>query len=274
MADLPDLDPNNIGFLGYYNVLDNGDTSDSNWNPEDVLTYSLTDPDVSVSTYTIYDNGVEGELNNYPNATAYIDGTSSPSSAETENVNFRAKSDGWVLVYTKPRSDAMLTGTQYDDGSTNPAIGKYNAFGVNSGVDSSSIPIISTFDGLLGETSASSVSGNISWYDYDQTDATNWSSAIPNNNNSDNMSFSYTDTTSIYSLFVNCGLSHNITIGGSNSLSFADYFNTSGYGSCSVDLANPDDATGITLETETQPNTEHKILETYYPTKNYFSLWG
>lgn len=273
MADLPDLDPSNIGFLAYYNVLDNGDTSDSNWNPEDVTSYTSDSDDTEVTNYTIYDNGVDGELNHYKDFG--VQSTEDRSHAgTTENVSFRAKSDGWVLLYTKPRSEAMQTATRYTDDTAIAQLGKYNAAGVAMHEDKyeEDTPIIRTFNDFLGATSAGSISGSLSWYDYDQTDATNWSSGIPAEISP--MSFSYTDTTNVYSLWISNSTGEDFLIGGSNAVSFADYVEIDPDYSFSLDIADPSDATGINLDVATQPNTAHEIRPSSNATANYFSLWG
>ncbi|AFD02305.1 VP16 [Haloarcula hispanica icosahedral virus 2] len=76
MADLNDLDTDSIGFIGYYNIVDQGGLS-ADWDETEVLN------DGNVQSSTIYDNGIEGKY-------SLVDGRSA---------SFRIKTDGWFMVY-------------------------------------------------------------------------------------------------------------------------------------------------------------------------------
>lgn len=75
MVDLPDLDTDNIGFIGYWNAIDQGGADDI--NPDEVITDNLVD------SYTLYDNGVEGKY----------------ELTEGRLASFRVKNDGWMILY-------------------------------------------------------------------------------------------------------------------------------------------------------------------------------
>jgi hypothetical protein len=75
MGDLTDLDTSSVGFISYWNAIDSGGVSSI--DPSEVTSAS------GVTTYTLYDNGVEGGYN-------LLDG---------KEATFRVKDDGWVIVY-------------------------------------------------------------------------------------------------------------------------------------------------------------------------------
>lgn len=81
MANLPDLDTTSIGFIAYWNAIDQGGLSSV--DPDEVLSAS------SIDNYTLYDNGVEGV---YTGATG-------------RNLNFRVKTDGWFVAYFDRTAD-------------------------------------------------------------------------------------------------------------------------------------------------------------------------
>lgn len=76
MADLPDIDVSEVGWIAYYNVIDQGGAADI--DPEDVLSSNF------VNSYEIYDNGVKGT-----------------GSQGGRTVHWRAKNDGWLVAYFK-----------------------------------------------------------------------------------------------------------------------------------------------------------------------------
>lgn len=78
MATLPDLSTGDIGFIAYWNAIDQGGVGDI--EPDEVLNSSL------VNSHTIYDNGIEGD--------ADLD-----LSYNNDTVTFRVKEDGWMVVY-------------------------------------------------------------------------------------------------------------------------------------------------------------------------------
>lgn len=75
MANLPDLDTGSIGMIAYWNAIDQGGASGI--SPDEVLS------DGSIPSYTIYDNGVEGQYN----------------LTTGRQATFRVKNDGWMVVY-------------------------------------------------------------------------------------------------------------------------------------------------------------------------------
>lgn len=76
MADLPDLNTDNVSVLSYWNAISDGGASDI--DPEEVLS------DGNIQDYTLYDNGVE--INNYSTVTG-------------RSAKARVKSDGWFVVW-------------------------------------------------------------------------------------------------------------------------------------------------------------------------------
>jgi hypothetical protein len=89
MADLPDLDTNEIGYLAYWNAVEDGGVNTI--EPEEALT------DNQVSEYTIYDNGWEG--------TYVLDQAGRHSSADNRRAKARVKNDGWIVVYMDRTED-------------------------------------------------------------------------------------------------------------------------------------------------------------------------
>jgi len=75
MADLPDLDTSQVGFIAYWNAIDQGDAAGI--EPSEVTSAGR------VSEVTSYDNGVEGAYTLRNDRTA----------------RFRVKSDGWFVLW-------------------------------------------------------------------------------------------------------------------------------------------------------------------------------
>lgn len=84
MADLPDLDPNNIGLVAYYDAF--GDGGATEIDPSSALSAS------NVYDYDLYDNGVDGRM-----IVSYLGRDS--SSLQTGHFHFRIKTDGYVVIY-------------------------------------------------------------------------------------------------------------------------------------------------------------------------------
>lgn len=76
MSDLPDLNTDSIGFIAYFNIVDDGNLSQS-FDITEILNSG------NVSTSELYDNGVEGTYND----------------ANGTTINFRGKDDGWVITW-------------------------------------------------------------------------------------------------------------------------------------------------------------------------------
>jgi hypothetical protein len=92
MGKLPDLDTSNVGFLAYWNAIDQGGVSDI--DPSEVTSAS------NVTGYTLYDNGIEGTINLTKYATWPYDYPLWDFADITlREANFRAKEDGWVIVW-------------------------------------------------------------------------------------------------------------------------------------------------------------------------------
>lgn len=76
MAELPDIDTDEVSFIAYWNAIEQGDVPSDDWDATEVTSYG------DVSGHSTYDNGVEGSLN----------------FGNSRSGNFRAKSDGWLVV--------------------------------------------------------------------------------------------------------------------------------------------------------------------------------
>lgn len=150
MSTLPDIDTDAAGYLQYWNAIDQGNVSSI--DPSEVTSYS------NINSYTLYDNGLEGELNVTTGATA----------------TFRVKDDGWMVVYGPSESNDNFT---QDNGS--PIRGRWDI--INDWRDSQSGSSITSsayeraINGLAQEFSNwSSMTYNASdvgIYDYDYTSA-------------------------------------------------------------------------------------------------------
>lgn len=79
MADMPDLDPENVSWIAWWNLMDHSDPIPDSINPEDTLSA------YSFESTEYYDNGIVAEWNPEYNQSVYI----------------RVKSDGWFVAYTK-----------------------------------------------------------------------------------------------------------------------------------------------------------------------------
>lgn len=86
MADLPDLDTTTISFVAYYNIIEQ--EGDDQWEADQVLSAP------GIESYTLYDNGVEGEFTIVTGRT----------------VGFRAKNDGWIITYMDRTQNYADTG--------------------------------------------------------------------------------------------------------------------------------------------------------------------
>lgn len=73
---LPDLDTSTIGYIAYYNIVEQGGLS-QDFDISEILDAG------SVTSQTLYDNGVEGVYNGYNGS----------------DINIRGKQDGWILAW-------------------------------------------------------------------------------------------------------------------------------------------------------------------------------
>jgi len=112
MADLPDIDTSSVSYIAYFNAVTQGGASSI--SPSDVLSSG------SITSSTTYDNGIEGEL-------------SPQTSAFRSTIQFRVKSDGWIVAYIDRRLNLdQVTGTQAN------VIGPWDVLG--EGADTSDSP--------------------------------------------------------------------------------------------------------------------------------------
>ena len=77
MAELPDLQTDQISYIAYWNVEDQGGINNDQWGPDEVTS------DTNIESQTLYDNGIEGEYN----------------LANGRTGTWRVKNDGWFIVY-------------------------------------------------------------------------------------------------------------------------------------------------------------------------------
>lgn len=84
---LPDIDTTQVSFISYWNVLVHGvgDSGPDSWDPSTVTSAGI------VNSYTSYSNGVEGTLS--------LD-------HGRNDAKFRAKDDGWMVVYIDRSEDS------------------------------------------------------------------------------------------------------------------------------------------------------------------------
>lgn len=86
MADLPNIDTSQVGYLAYWNIDSDGNVNLDNFDPEDALSAARLD------NYTTYDNGWEGEI--YLNSINQNQGNWDRPLAK-----IRVKTDGWFVCY-------------------------------------------------------------------------------------------------------------------------------------------------------------------------------
>lgn len=90
MAILPDLDPNEIGVIAFWNCHDHRVAgSDAVIDPTDVLGV--------LKSYTLYDNGVDGTIEYDPRA-----------DFNPRTVNVRVKNDGWIIAWIDRTNEYQL----------------------------------------------------------------------------------------------------------------------------------------------------------------------
>jgi len=108
MADLPDLNTTGIGHLVYWNAIDDGGVP--NIDPEEITSSGW------ITSYTLYDNGIEGELD-HSKYTPHV-----RSSNGEPRAGFRVKSDGWIVVWVEDRANygQEETGGSYSSPGTYP----------------------------------------------------------------------------------------------------------------------------------------------------------
>jgi len=112
MADLPNINTSNIGFIAYWSAINDGGVSSIN------ASEALSDP--NIQSYTLYDNGWEAVY----------------SSTTGRNITVRVKQDGWFVAYI----DRTNTFTQSASSKPNGYYDIINNW-TNSGSNISAFPV-------------------------------------------------------------------------------------------------------------------------------------
>jgi hypothetical protein len=86
MSTLPDIQTDETGLCAFWNAI--------NQSTEDSIDPSEVTSDSDIASYTLYDNGIEGEYN-MANPGGY-------------NCHFRVKTDGWIVTYFDDEGDDKL----------------------------------------------------------------------------------------------------------------------------------------------------------------------
>jgi hypothetical protein len=184
MANLPDLDTTQVGFIAYWNALDDGGVAAI--DPEEML------DDSNINSYTLYDNGFVASYSNPVNSLP---------------VTVRAKTDGWITVHTDSGGNFNASGERDPGRSFLDCSGWWNiATGPNRSTGGASLTnhvlrqSIGRLQGFL--TNSGSItynSGDVGLYHYEFPDATNTTLAYvdQNGDNSSSGGISYTSTTTI-----------------------------------------------------------------------------
>lgn len=191
---LPDIDTTQVSFIGYWNAITQGGADSDNWDASEVLSYG------PVTSSTSYDNGVDGTL----------------SFSNGRTANFRAKQDGWLIVWLDRAqneatdSQSVLRGPwdvirnwggSYSSNSDNAQVGTLNDNEIENALN-----------GLFNNTSVSSdinvtfTDSEVGYYNYwnEGTNVTLLSDQIRQGSTSESdyaftnaADMSYTDTTTV-----------------------------------------------------------------------------
>lgn len=102
MTDLPDLDTTNIGYIAYWNAIDDGGVGSI--DPEEVLSSDR------IEEYTLYDNGIH--IDKYRmEVSQNSSGQDNWDQSRERVVEARIKTDGWIIVYLDGTEDTgSITG--------------------------------------------------------------------------------------------------------------------------------------------------------------------
>lgn len=102
MAELPDLDTTQVGFMAYWNAIDSGGVGSI--DAEEALT------DGNITSYTLYDNGFTAEYGQTSGNTS-SDGIDN----NFRSLNVRVKNDGWIVAYIDPSLTLGVPATGWFD---------------------------------------------------------------------------------------------------------------------------------------------------------------
>lgn len=253
MATLPDLNEEDIFAITYYNVIDNEHFTESGWDPETVTSSG------EVVSYTSYDNGVEGEVTGPINS--ILNGY---DGEETRTFTFRAKDDGWVMVYNE-RMDDYFGPSRHPDTVNVSLKGNYNFFGIGA-YDYGGYRFHGAYtlasDLLYTAADIEVNDSDVGAYCYKYSDATNID--VGGSKLFDKSPFSYTQGVSPIYFPVQGSIQDNtgnfypdgtIIIGTQESFQISFDVNRSGGVGFVIDFENMPSAEYISLINDPQPNT-------------------
>jgi len=206
MADLPDLDTTTVSYIAYWNAIDTG--AISSIDAEDITTSGR------ILNYTLYDNGLEGEIDLAPTGNVYRN-----NGAPT--AQFRVKNDGWFAVYTD-RTEKFTQDTDHDGESNGtpryPASAdgwwrldvNWAASDASSGrnVDVVNNSLVRTIDHLRrqlsnsGNTTLNAGDAGLYNYQYDVATTTTYLSTYSSEGSTQTPGFSYTSETDLRAVVV------------------------------------------------------------------------
>jgi len=109
MANLPDLNPAEIGIIAFWNALDH-------WKGTGVQSIDPTDCIGVFSSYDVYDNGIEG----------YIDPKAKGWGGTGRHINVRVKSDGWMVAWIDRTNTFSYPNKPIDEFGENAHKGYYD----------------------------------------------------------------------------------------------------------------------------------------------------
>ena len=193
MANLPDLNTSEVSFIGYWNAIDQGGLVEV--NPSDVVSND------NIVEYTAYDNGVEGSFD-----------------VAESNINFRVKTDGWIIAWFDRQESLAIQETDKSNvyGPFDIIDGWKNNRQING--DNRDTAIQSLFGELSNSQNGNLDTSNIGYYDFANETATATSILGNDISGIDSVShkFQYSDTTTVDDFWFVAGAEWN---GGDRSLS-------------------------------------------------------
>jgi len=163
MANLPDLNPAEIGIIAFWNALDH-------WKGTGVQSIDPTDCIGVFSSYDVYDNGIEG----------YIDPKAKGWGGTGRHINVRVKSDGWMVAWIDRTNTFAYPSKPADEFGENAHKGYYdilyNWLNYNSNISSTQTTLSYLISKLYGALS------NKADFDYSDEDVGHYCYEYPDAN--------------------------------------------------------------------------------------------